>query len=92
MHKLAREVEELNKEAGESKAASLITETKEGRRSYRIRVAPRKGCPTHRYRGKIRSYLRNAERGETGYIGRDFLDFPGVSGYHFLYCNDVLAE
>ena len=43
MHKLAREVEELNKEAGESKAASLITETKEGRRSYRIRVAPPEG-------------------------------------------------
>ncbi len=39
MHKLAQELEELNREeAGDSKAASLVAETEEGRRSYRIRV------------------------------------------------------
>lgn len=43
MHKLAMEVGELNKESGESKAASLITETQAGRRSYKIRVAPPEG-------------------------------------------------
>lgn len=43
MHKLAREVDRLNEESGESKAASLITETEDGKRSYRIRVAPPEG-------------------------------------------------
>lgn len=43
MHKLAIEIEELNQESEENKAASLITETEEGRRSYRIRVAPPEG-------------------------------------------------
>lgn len=43
MHKLAREVDELNKESLESKAASLITETQKGRRSYRLKVAPPEG-------------------------------------------------
>lgn len=43
MHKLAMEVERLNEEGTESKAASLITETQEGKRSYRIRVAPPEG-------------------------------------------------
>lgn len=43
MHKLAREVDALNQEAGEDKAASLITEMKDGERSYRIRIAPPEG-------------------------------------------------
>ncbi len=43
MHKLAREVDSLNRESGESKAASLITETEGGKRSYRLRVAPPEG-------------------------------------------------
>lgn len=43
MHKLAMELEELNGEEGDSKVASLITETQEGRRSYRLRVAPPEG-------------------------------------------------
>lgn len=43
MHKLAMEIEELNRESKESKAASLITETADGKRSYRIRVAPPEG-------------------------------------------------
>lgn len=43
MHKLAMELEELNQEGGDSKVASLITETKEGRRSYKLRVAPPEG-------------------------------------------------
>lgn len=43
MHKLARETDKLNQESMESKAASLITETQEGRRSYRLKVAPPEG-------------------------------------------------
>lgn len=43
MHKLAREVDSLNEESSESKAASLITETEDGKRSYRLRVAPPEG-------------------------------------------------
>lgn len=43
MHKLAREVDRLNEESSESKAASLITETEDGKRSYRLRVAPPEG-------------------------------------------------
>ena len=43
MHKLAAEIDELNKESSESKGASLITETEAGKRSYRIRVAPPEG-------------------------------------------------
>lgn len=43
MHKLASEIHQLNPEGSESKAASLITETKEGRRSYRLKVAPPEG-------------------------------------------------
>ncbi len=43
MHKLAMELEELNREGGDSKVASLITETREGRRSYRLLVAPPEG-------------------------------------------------
>ena len=43
MHKLAREVEALNKESSENKGASLIVETKDGERSYRVRVAPPEG-------------------------------------------------
>lgn len=51
MHKLAMELEELNREgeeAGESsgcdsKIASLVAETEDGKRSYRIRVAPTEG-------------------------------------------------
>lgn len=41
MHKLAMELEELNREEeGDSRIASLVAETEDGRRSYRIRVAP----------------------------------------------------
>lgn len=43
MHKLAREIDKLNQKSMESKAASLITETQEGRRSYRLKVAPPEG-------------------------------------------------
>lgn len=43
MHKLAMEADALNQEEGESKVASLITETEDGRRSYKIRVAPPEG-------------------------------------------------
>ncbi|MCD8346646.1 MAG: DNA mismatch repair protein [Lachnospiraceae bacterium] len=41
MHKLAIELDELNEEeGGDSKIASLIVEADEGKRSYRVKVAP----------------------------------------------------
>ncbi|MCD7834385.1 MAG: hypothetical protein LUH00_10435 [Lachnospiraceae bacterium] len=41
MHKLAIELDELNREkGGDSKIASLIVEADEGKRSYRVKVAP----------------------------------------------------
>ena len=44
MHKLAREAETLNKEeTGDSQIASLVAETEDGQRSYRVRVAPPSG-------------------------------------------------
>ena len=44
MHKLAREAEALNKEeTGDSQIASLVAETEDGQRSYRVRVAPPSG-------------------------------------------------
>ena len=43
MHKLAMEVNKLNEESTDSKAASLITETEAGKRSYRVRIAPPEG-------------------------------------------------
>jgi DNA mismatch repair ATPase MutS len=43
MHKLAMETEALNREEGESQVASLIVETEDGQRSYKIRVAPPQG-------------------------------------------------
>jgi hypothetical protein len=43
MHKLAMELDELNAEEGDSMVASLVTETLEGKRSYRVRVAPPEG-------------------------------------------------
>ncbi|MCC8065879.1 MAG: DNA mismatch repair protein [Clostridiales bacterium] len=41
MHKLAMEIEELNQEEdGDSRIASLVVEAEEGKRSYRVKVAP----------------------------------------------------
>ena len=44
MHKLARKLDELNAEGdGDSLAASLVAETEDGQRSYRVRVAVPQG-------------------------------------------------
>lgn len=44
MHKLAGEIESLNREhGGDSRIASLVAETEEGKRSYRVKVAPPEG-------------------------------------------------
>lgn len=43
MHKLAYDVDEINAEAAEYKAASLIVSSKDGKRSYKVEVAPPKG-------------------------------------------------
>jgi hypothetical protein len=44
MHKLAEEIDVLNREAGgENGIASLVAETEDGTRSYRVRVAPPQG-------------------------------------------------
>lgn len=44
MHKLAEEIDLLNRDKeGDSSIASLVAETDEGKRSYRIRVAPPQG-------------------------------------------------
>lgn len=43
MHKLAYEVEELNEEGLPGKAVSLIVSTKDGKRSFRIEIAPPEG-------------------------------------------------
>ncbi len=44
MHKLAQDLDEaINTEEGEGKAVSLVAETKEGRHSFRVMVAPPEG-------------------------------------------------
>ncbi len=43
MHKLARDVKELNAGQGICKAASLIVKSEEGKRSYKVEVAPASG-------------------------------------------------
>ena len=44
MHKLAKELDtEINTDAGKGKAISLVAETKEGRNSFRVRIAPPEG-------------------------------------------------
>ncbi|MDY4971240.1 MAG: DNA mismatch repair protein [Lachnospiraceae bacterium] len=43
MHKLAMEVDRLNEESSENKAASLVSKTEAGKRSYRIEIAPPEG-------------------------------------------------
>ena len=44
MHKLAKELDtEINTEAGKGKAVSLVAETKEGKNSFRVRIAPPEG-------------------------------------------------
>ncbi len=43
MHKLAREVDQINAGAEREKAASLIVKTQSGKRSYKVEVAPAQG-------------------------------------------------
>lgn len=43
MHKLAREVEQINAGADREKAASLIVKAESGKRSYKVEVAPAQG-------------------------------------------------
>ena len=44
MHKLAQDLDEaINTEEGEGKAVSLVAETKEGRHSFRVMIAPPEG-------------------------------------------------
>ena len=43
MHKLAYELEEINKDVCNGKAVSLIVEAEGGKRSYRVKVAPPEG-------------------------------------------------
>lgn len=43
MHKLAYELDEINKMGGSGKAVSLIVEAEGGKRSYRVKVAPPEG-------------------------------------------------
>lgn len=40
MHKLAADIQEINRDSGECKAASLIVVSDAGRRSYEVKVAP----------------------------------------------------
>ncbi len=43
MHKLALDLEEMNQEAGEDKAASLVVQSEGGKRSFKVVVAPPQG-------------------------------------------------
>ena len=43
MHKLALDLEEMNAESGEDKAASLVVQSEAGKRSFKVVVAPPQG-------------------------------------------------
>lgn len=43
MHKLAFDIQEINEQTTESKAASLIVKAKDGQRSFKVEVAPPEG-------------------------------------------------
>ena len=43
MHKLGETVDEFNQENTEAKVSSIIVQSKEGRRSFKIEVAPPEG-------------------------------------------------
>lgn len=43
MHKLAMGLEEINRQSGEEKAASLVVQSRDGRRSFKVEEAPPQG-------------------------------------------------
>lgn len=43
MHKLAMDLEEINRQSGEEKAASLVVQSKDGQRSFKVVEAPPQG-------------------------------------------------